>query len=83
MRDSPAEVVAAQTPLSIGVFESVVRVLESLIPEEAGFTTMQAGLILEAPVVLSVGSVALWKKRNEMEKLRGITCVCNKGLDIF
>ncbi len=58
-RYSPAIVVSAQTTLSIGVFEGVVRVLEGLIPEEAGFTSMQAGLVLEAPVVLSIGSVTL------------------------
>lgn len=57
--NSPAVVVSAQTPLSIGVFEGVVRVLEGLIPEETGFATMQAGLVLEAPVVLSIGSVTL------------------------
>lgn len=73
----------AQTPLSIGVFEGVVRVLEGLIPEQAGFTTVQAGLVLEAPVVLAVGSVTLWTKRNEMEKLREFTVACNKGLGIY
>ena len=50
---------AAQTTLSVGVFEGVVRVLEGLIPEEAGFITMQAGLVLEAPVVLSISGVTL------------------------
>ena len=50
---------AAQASLSVGVFEGVVRVLEGLVPEETGFTTVQAGLVLEAPVVLSVGSVTL------------------------
>lgn len=58
----PAVVVSPQTALSIGVFKGVVRVLEGLVPEEAGFTAMQAGLVLEAPVVLSVGSVTLWTK---------------------
>jgi len=58
--------VAAKTSFPIGIFESVVRVLEGLIPEEAGFTAMQAGLVLEAPVVLSVGSVTLWKKRSQI-----------------
>ena len=57
--DSPAVVVTAQTTFSIGVFNGVVRVLEGLIPEKAGFPTMQAGLVLEAPVVLSIGSVTL------------------------
>lgn len=61
--DLPAVVVLAQTTLSIGVFEGVVRVLEGLVPEEAGFTTMQAGLVLEAPVVLPIGSVTLWRER--------------------
>jgi len=65
--DSPAVVVAAQPPLSVGVFKGVVRVLEGLIPEEAGFPPMQAGLVLEAPVVLSVGSVALCKEPGEGE----------------
>lgn len=58
-KNSPAVVVAAQPALSVGIFERVVRVLEGFIPEEAGFPTMQAGLVLEAPVVLSVGSVTL------------------------
>lgn len=49
----------AQTTLPIGVFEGVVWVLEGLIPEKAGFTTMQAGLVLEASVVFSVGSITL------------------------
>lgn len=82
-RDSPAVVVPAQTTLSIGVFEGVVRVLEGLIPEKAGFTTMQAGLVLEAPVVLSIGSVTLWTERNEMEKVREFTVACNKGLGLY
>lgn len=59
---------SAQASFSIGVFEGVVRVLESLIPEEAGFTTVQAGLVLEAPVVLSVGGVTLWKERDSTVK---------------
>ena len=82
-KDSPAVVVAAQTTLSIGVFEGVVRVLEGLVPEEAGFTTVQAGLVLEAPVVLSVGSVTLWEERNEIEKVREFTGVCSEGLDVL
>ena len=64
----PAVVVAAQPPLSVGVLQGVVRVLEGLVPEETGFPSMQAGLVLEAPVVLSVGSVALCKEKHEMEK---------------
>lgn len=58
-RGSPAVVVPTQTTLSIRVFEGVVGVLKGLIPEKAGFTAMQAGLVLEAPVVLPVGSVTL------------------------
>lgn len=58
-RDSPAVVVAAQTTFSVRILEGVVRVLERLIPEEAGFTSVQAGLVLETPVVLSIGSVTL------------------------
>lgn len=57
--DSPAVVVTSQTTLSIGVFEGVVRVLKGLVPEEAGFATMQAGLVLEPPVVLPVSGVTL------------------------
>lgn len=57
--DPPAVVVAAQTALPVGILEGVVRVLEGLVPEEAGFPTVQAGLVLEPPVVFSVGSVTL------------------------
>lgn len=67
---SPAVVMAAQTSFSIWVFEGVVRVLEGLIPEKARFTPMQAGLVLEAPVVFSVGSVTLCKKRERERELR-------------
>lgn len=58
---------AAQTTLSVGVLEGVVRMLEGLVPEETGFASMQAGLVLQASVVLSVGGVTLWKHRGEME----------------
>lgn len=58
-RGSPAVVVTSQPTLSVGIFEGVVRVLEGLVPEEAGFTSMQAGLVLESPVVLPIGGVAL------------------------
>lgn len=57
--DSPAVVVTSQTTLSIGIFEGVVRVLEGLVPEQTGFTTVQAGLVLESPIVLPIGGVAL------------------------
>ena len=59
-RRSPAVVVAPQTSFPVGVLERVVRVLEGLIPEETGFAPMQAGLVLEASVVLPVGGVTLW-----------------------
>lgn len=68
-KDSPAVVVAAQTPLPVGIFEGVIRVLEGLIPEEAGFATVQAGLVLETPVVFPIGSVTLWEK----EKIKNST----------
>lgn len=58
---------AAQTSFSVGVFEGVVRVLEGLIPEKTRFTTMQAGLVLEAPVVFSVGRVTLCKRKHEAQ----------------
>lgn len=64
-RDSPAVVVAAQAALSVGVLEGVVRVLEGLIPEEAWLPGPQAGLVLEAPVVLSVGGVTLWREKSD------------------
>lgn len=56
---SPAVVVTSQTALPVGIFEGVVRVLEGLVPEEAGFAAVQAGLVLESPVVLPVSGVAL------------------------
>lgn len=65
---SPAVVVTSQPTLSVGIFEGVVRVLEGLVPEEAGFTSMQAGLVLESPVVLPIGGVALWTGRNEIDE---------------
>lgn len=69
MTDSPAVVVTSQTTLSVGIFEGVVRVLEGLVPEEAGLSTVQAGLVLESPVVLPVSGVTLWKDRNKMEEV--------------
>lgn len=33
--------------------------LEGLVPEEAGFASLEAGLVLEASVVLAVGGVTL------------------------
>lgn len=50
----------AQPPLPVGILDGVVRVLEGLIPVEAGSPRMEARPILEASVVLPVGSVALW-----------------------
>lgn len=58
-RASPAVAVTSQTALPVGIFEGVVRVLEGLVPEEAGFAAVQAGLVLESPVVLPVSGVAL------------------------
>lgn len=66
--DSPAVVVAAQAALSVGVFEGVVRVLEGLIPEETGLPAVEAGLVLEAPVVLAVGRVTLCEQKKGMEE---------------
>lgn len=59
MLHKPAVVVASKTSFFIGIFECVVRVLKSLIPEQTGFTIMQAGLVLEPSVVLTVGSITL------------------------
>lgn len=83
---SPAVVMAAQTSFSIRVFEGVVRVLEGLIPEKARFTPMQAGLVLEAPVVFSVGSVTLCKKReraNVNSDYKAASNVCSKELAMY
>lgn len=67
--NSPAVVVTSQTTLSVGIFEGVVRVLEGLVPEQTGLSSVQAGLVLESPVVLPVSGVTLWKDRNEMEEV--------------
>lgn len=61
--NSPAVVVTSQTALPVGVFQGVVRVLEGLVPEQAGFPAQQAGLVLESPVVLPVSGVTLWKDK--------------------
>lgn len=72
--NSPAVVVASQTTLPVGIFQGVVRVLEGLVPEQAGFST-QVGLVLESPVVLPVSGVTLWKDKRD----RGsqLTAVCH------
>lgn len=76
--NSPAVVVASQTTLPVGIFHGVVRVLEGLVPEQAGFSTLQAGLVLESPVVLPVSGVTLWKdKRDGGSQL---TAVCHTEL---
>lgn len=69
MATSPAEVVTSQPTLPVGIFEGVVRVLEGLVPEQAVLSTVQAGLVLEAPVVLAVSGVTLCKTRNETQEV--------------
>lgn len=69
MANSPAVVVTSQTTLSVGIFEGVVRVLEGLVPEQAVLSTMQAGLVLESPVVLPVSGVTLCKDRKETQEV--------------
>lgn len=58
---------APQAALAVGVLEGVVGVLEGLVPEEAGLPLRQTGLLLEAPVVLPVGRVALWRAERRAE----------------
>lgn len=57
----PAVVVGAQPPLSVRVLDGVVRVLKGLVPVEAGLPGFAPRRpVLEATVVLAVGSIALW-----------------------
>ena len=57
-----------QSALSIGVLESVIRVLEGLVPEEAGLPPQQARLVLPPPVVLAISSVALCTRDETRQK---------------
>lgn len=45
----------AQTPLPIGVIQSVVWMLESLVPEQTWLPALECRPVLRPPVICTVG----------------------------
>lgn len=79
----------AEPPLPVRVLDSVVRVLKGLVPVEAGFPGLgPRSPVLEATVVLAVGSVALWgdirgaTKSEMVVKTKGLTTKFGLSLEV-
>lgn len=50
-----AIVMLAEAPLPIGVFQSVVGVLESLVPEQAWLSSLECCPVLRSSVICTIG----------------------------
>jgi len=53
----------------IGVFQSIIRVLEGLIPKETRLPCVLGGLVLSATVISPICCVTFWEEM-EMERER-------------
>lgn len=56
-----AIVMLAQAALPIGVLQSVVWMLESLVPEETWLPTLQCCPVLCSPIIRTIGCETLWE----------------------
>lgn len=50
-----AIVMLAQAPLPIGVFQSVVRMLVSFVPEQTWLPALQCCPVLRSPIICTIG----------------------------
>lgn len=55
----PAIVMVTQAPLPVGIFQSVVGMLESLVPEQAWLPALQRCPVLCSPVIRTIGCETL------------------------
>ena len=55
----PAIVMLAQAPLPVGVFQSVVGMLESLVPEQTWLPALWCRPVLRSPIICTIGCETL------------------------